>query len=41
VKDEHKHSAGLLHPLPIPEKKWKVVTIDIIAKFLETKIQHD
>jgi hypothetical protein len=32
VKAEHRHQVGYLHPLPIPEKKWEVVTIDFIKK---------
>ena len=32
VKVEHKNPAGLLQPLPIPEWKWEVVTIDFITK---------
>jgi hypothetical protein len=32
VKDEHRHLAGLLQPLPIPEKKREVVTVDFITK---------
>jgi hypothetical protein len=31
----------LLQPLPIPEKKWEVVTIDFITKFPRTTRQHD
>ena len=41
VKDEHRHPTGLLYPLPIPEKKWEVVTIDFITKFPRTTRQHD
>jgi hypothetical protein len=41
VKDEHRHLAGLLQPLPIPEKKWEVITIDFITKLPRTARQHD
>jgi hypothetical protein len=41
VKVENRHPMGLLQPLPIPEKKWEVVTIDFITKFPRTKRQHD
>jgi hypothetical protein len=41
VKDEHRHPTDLLQPLLILEKKWEVVTIDFITKFLETTRQHD
>jgi hypothetical protein len=41
VKVEHKHPSWLLHPLPIPERKWEVVTMDFITKFPRTSKQHD
>jgi hypothetical protein len=41
VKVEHRHPTGFLQPLPIPEKKWEVVTIDFITKFPRTTRQHD
>ena len=41
VKVEHRHPAGLLQPLPIPEWKWEVVTIDFIPKFPWSSRQHD
>ena len=41
VKAEHKHPAGLLHPLHIPEWKWDVVIIDFITKFPRTEKQRE
>jgi hypothetical protein len=41
VKVEHRHPTRFLQPLPILEKKWQVVTIDFITKFLRTTRQHD
>jgi hypothetical protein len=41
VEAEHRHPVGLLHPLPIPEKKWEVITIDFITKLPRTARQHD
>jgi hypothetical protein len=41
VKAEHRHPKGLLQQLPIPEKKWEVITIDFITKLPKTTRQHD
>jgi hypothetical protein len=41
VKVDHRHPTGFLLPLPILEKKWKVITIDFITRFLRTTRQHD
>jgi hypothetical protein len=41
VKEEHRHPTGLLQPLPIPKKKWEVVTIDFITKIPRTTRHHD
>ena len=41
VKDEQRHPTGLLQPLPIPEWKWDVVTMDFITGFPRTSKQHD
>ena len=41
VMDEHQYPIGLLQPLPIPEWKSKVISLDFITGFPVTKKQHD
>jgi hypothetical protein len=41
VKDEHRHPVVLLKPLPIPQWKWEVVTMDFITRFPRTNKHHD
>jgi hypothetical protein len=41
VKDEHSHPTGLLHPLPIHQWKWEVVTMGFITGLPRTGKRHD
>jgi hypothetical protein len=41
VKVDHRHPVHFLQPLPIPKKKWEVITIEFITKLPRTMGQHD
>ena len=41
VKVENQHLAILLHPFPLPEWKWEVISIDFIIGLPMTMRQHD
>ena len=41
TKSENRKPAGLLHPLPIPIRRWQCVTMDFIVQLPETKNGYD
>ena len=41
VKVENRHPTGLQQPLPIPEWKWDVGTMDFITKLPKMRLQND
>ena len=41
MKVERQHPAGLLQPLPVPEWKWEIISMDFITGFPMTWRQHD
>lgn len=41
VKVEHRHPTGLMQPIPIPEWKWEVISLDFITGLPKSKRGND
>ena len=41
IKPSHQPPMGLLQPLPIPERKWESISLDLIPQLPKTKSGHD
>ena len=41
VKTEHQHPAGLLQPLPIPNWKWEIISLDFITRLPKNQNLND